>query len=156
VTDRVRAAAERERLLALEQRARAAAEEAEGRASFLAEASRLLVSLDPESALASVARLAVPRLADRCSGSLSDERGALRRVATSGHDAAKPCGAGGPMPEEEAVARSGRPSLRHDAEQAGGGERGCGVTSYIAVPLAAGGTRVGALVLVSTRADRRY
>ncbi|MFN6463091.1 MAG: ATP-binding protein [Nostoc sp. DedVER02] len=58
---------EREQLFAREQAARIAAEAAEKRSNFLAEASRVLASsLDYRNTLTSVAQLAVPTLADWC------------------------------------------------------------------------------------------
>jgi PAS domain S-box-containing protein len=52
------------------------------RERFLAEAGELLAStLDPEETLESVARLAVPSLADWCAIDLLDEDGGLRRIA---------------------------------------------------------------------------
>ncbi len=58
---------EREQLFAREQAARIAAQAAEKRSNFLAEASRVLVSsLDYRTTLTSVAQLAVPSLADWC------------------------------------------------------------------------------------------
>jgi signal transduction histidine kinase len=60
-------------LVEAERRARAEAEAAEARAAFLSEASAVLASsLDPEATLASVARLAVPRIADWCAIDLAD------------------------------------------------------------------------------------
>jgi signal transduction histidine kinase/DNA-binding response OmpR family regulator len=64
---RVEAERERDRLLEHERAARAEAEAAQHRLAFLAEASKLLAaSLNCEEALAAVARLAVPRIADAC------------------------------------------------------------------------------------------
>jgi signal transduction histidine kinase/DNA-binding response OmpR family regulator len=64
---RVDAERERDRLLEHERAARAEAEAAQHRLAFLAEASKLLAgSLNYEEALAAVARLAVPRIADAC------------------------------------------------------------------------------------------
>ena len=86
ITARRRAEADRAELLAREQRARAAAETAEGRAAFLSEASAALAStLDYRSTLASVARLAVPTIADWCAVDILDTKGDLLRLATS-HD----------------------------------------------------------------------
>jgi signal transduction histidine kinase len=66
VTERKRAEEAARRLIE-EQAARAAAEQAERRARFLAEASRVLgASFDYQTTLASLARLAVPELADFC------------------------------------------------------------------------------------------
>lgn len=57
---------------------------------FLAEASELLSSsLDYETTLASVARLAVPAIADWCAVDILDECGTLRRLATAHQDPAK-------------------------------------------------------------------
>jgi PAS domain S-box-containing protein len=76
-------AEENERRLLSEQVARAAAEAAQARAQFLAEASRVLSSsFDYETTIARVARLAVPYLADYCVIDMWDgER--LRRVASA-------------------------------------------------------------------------
>ena len=79
---------ERRQLLESERRARAEAEEQRRRAQFLAEASTVLSSsLDYEATLQSVARLAVPFLADWCAVDVLDEHGALRRVAAAHVDA---------------------------------------------------------------------
>jgi PAS domain S-box-containing protein len=67
-----------------------AAKRTELRQRLLAEAGRLLASsLDAESALASVARLAVPALGDWCAIDLVDERGRLVRVVLAHADPAK-------------------------------------------------------------------
>jgi PAS domain S-box-containing protein len=80
VTERKRADEEHLQLIRA-QAARAEAEEARRRFSFLAEASNVLTdSLDYEVTLKSVARLAVPALADHCVIDLTDENGAIRRV----------------------------------------------------------------------------
>ena len=74
---------ERRQLLDSERQARAEAEEQRRRAQFLAEASTVLSSsLDYEATLQSVARLAVPFLADWCAVDVLEE-GALRRVAAA-------------------------------------------------------------------------
>jgi len=73
------AALERARLYDAEQRARAAAEAANDRLAFLAEATRRLTStLDYEHTLREVAAIAVPRVADQCIVFLLDEHGAPR------------------------------------------------------------------------------
>jgi PAS domain S-box-containing protein len=60
------------------------------RAAFLAEASRLLASsLDYETTLESVARLAVPHVADWCFIDLVDPSGEVRRVAVVHSDPSK-------------------------------------------------------------------
>ncbi|MGF2035561.1 MAG: ATP-binding protein [Nostoc sp. CmiVER01] len=67
ITKRKRLESEREQLFANEQAARIAAQEAQRRSNFLAEASRVLASsLDYRTTLTSVAQLAVPTLADWC------------------------------------------------------------------------------------------
>ncbi|HYG63594.1 MAG TPA: PAS domain S-box protein, partial [Thermoanaerobaculia bacterium] len=67
VTERRRAEEENSLLLARERAARARAEAAEQRAAFLAEAGEVLASsLDDRTTLRTLARLAVPRVADYC------------------------------------------------------------------------------------------
>ncbi|MEH1797432.1 ATP-binding protein [Nostoc sp.] len=67
ITKRRRLESERKLLFASEQIARIAAEAAERRSNFLAEASRVLASsLDYRTTLTSMAQLAVPTLADCC------------------------------------------------------------------------------------------
>ncbi len=64
-----------------EQTLRAIAEEAEHRAAFLAEASRILgSSLDHEAGLRQLARLVVPTFADHCAIDLIESDGSLKRV----------------------------------------------------------------------------
>lgn len=82
--------AERLQLLARAQAARADAEAAQQRLAFLAEASSVLASsLDYKTTLASVARLAVPYLADWCAVDARDGAGALHRLAVAHVDLAK-------------------------------------------------------------------
>jgi signal transduction histidine kinase len=70
------------------QRARAAAEREERRAAFLATAGQeLAASLDYEHAIATLARLIVPNIADICVIDLAESDGALRRAAVAHHDA---------------------------------------------------------------------
>ena len=72
-------------LFEAEREARLAAERAQERLMFLAEASSALASsvLDLETTLAQVVELAVPRLADGCAIQLVDERGEATPVAVS-------------------------------------------------------------------------
>jgi PAS domain S-box-containing protein len=73
-----------------EQAARSAAEAAERRAHFLAEASRVLAtSFDYHTTLASVARLAVPTLADFCTVDVLEAEGRVTRVGVAHADPAK-------------------------------------------------------------------
>lgn len=82
VADRLAMAIDHSRLYEAERRARAEAEATQARLSFLAEASAVLSgSLDYETTLQVLARLAVPRLADWCTVTILDERGAVLRKA---------------------------------------------------------------------------
>jgi len=79
---------EAEREAADAQRARAAAEREERRAAFLATAGQELASsLDYEHAIATLAKLIVPNIADICVIDLAEPDGALRRAAASHRDA---------------------------------------------------------------------
>ncbi|MHC5857599.1 hybrid sensor histidine kinase/response regulator [Nostoc sp.] len=67
ISQRRRLESQRQQLFANEQAARIAAQAAERRSNFLAEASRILVSsLDYRTTLTSIAQLALPTLADWC------------------------------------------------------------------------------------------
>ena len=69
-------------LYAQQQQLRAAAEAAQQRLAFLAEASRILASsLEYARTLEHVAQLAVPRLADWCTIHVVEEDGSVRQVA---------------------------------------------------------------------------
>ncbi|HXH38411.1 MAG TPA: HAMP domain-containing sensor histidine kinase [Thermoanaerobaculia bacterium] len=70
------------------QRARAAAESEERRAAFLATAGQeLAASLDYEHAIATLARLIVPNIAEICVIDLAESDGGLRRAAVAHRDA---------------------------------------------------------------------
>ncbi|HEU4881893.1 MAG TPA: ATP-binding protein, partial [Longimicrobium sp.] len=70
-----------------EQAAREHAQAAERRNAFLAEAGELLAaSLDYEGTLASVARLAVPRIADSCVAYVVEDDGLVRRLGIAHAD----------------------------------------------------------------------
>src|SRR2546425_5555533 len=89
ITERKQAEAEHLQFVR-EQAARAQAEEEQQRLQFLAEASNLLSSsLEYKTTLKSVARLAVPTLADHCLIDLLDENGAMNRVEVACADASK-------------------------------------------------------------------
>jgi PAS domain S-box-containing protein len=90
ITDRKRAEAAA-RQLAEEEARLAAAEEARRRASFLAEASRVLgTSFDYQTTLATLSRLAVPEFADYCIVDIADERAdGFQRIAVSHIDPSK-------------------------------------------------------------------
>jgi signal transduction histidine kinase/ActR/RegA family two-component response regulator len=169
---------ERTRLLAREQQARALAEAARERAHFLAEASTVLASsLEYETTLQAMARLAIPRLGDLCIVDLVDDDGAIRRVAAAHVDPAKmelvrdlqrrfPPDRDGPHPVARAL-RSGRVEV---AGEISGDEmhaiaadpahlkiaRALDYRSYLVVPLMARGRTLGAISLVVTGSRRRY
>jgi PAS domain S-box-containing protein len=148
----------------------------EERLLFLAEASRVLgSSLDYETTLAGLARLAVAAMADYCLVDLVDDDGRPRRVAAAHADPALqplaerlrdfppgPQSAGAPrvlrtgQPEVvEEVTEELIPSLARDEEHARL-LRELGLKSFITLPLVARGRTIGALTFSSTRARRRY
>ena len=89
ITERKEAEAVARRLIE-EQSARAAAEDAGRRAAFLAEASRVLgTSFDYQTTLATLARVAVPMLADFCTVDLLASDGGIERVGVAHVDPAK-------------------------------------------------------------------
>jgi signal transduction histidine kinase len=170
-------ALERARLYEAERNARVKAEFAERRISFLAEAStRLAESLDYNTTLAGLARLAVPEIADWCAIHLVDEQGALRLLAAEHMDAnslellrdmlrrypprAFTMGAG-------RVHHTGAAELLRDitpdtlAEGAWDDEhlamlRRLEPRSEICVPMIARDVVLGTITLVSSRSGRRY
>ena len=158
------------------QEARARAEAAERRMAFLAEASRALAaSLDYETTLQSVARLAVPVLADWCVVEVLEENGASRQVAVAHVDPAKedllheyhrryPPRPGGAHPSYAAM-RTGESQLLRDIPDsrwvAGSRDavhleivRRVGLRSGIVVPLVARERTLGAISLASAEAGR--
>ena len=164
-------------LLAREQAARTAAEAAERRAAFLAEAERLLASsLDFETTLSTLAALAVPDLADWCSVDVLEVDGSIRRIAVAHVDPMKadlarkvrgyPSDPAGRHPRTR-VLRTGRAELFPDitedglAAVAGSPEhfevmRQLGYRSCMIVPLVARGRSFGALTFVTAESGRRY
>jgi PAS domain S-box-containing protein len=158
--------------------ARAHAEEAGRRASFLAEASRVLAaSLDYEATLRSVARVAIPYLADYVLVDVLETHGRmLRRLAAAHTD---------PLVEErlasqrplarastadgvlEAVIERGEPTLvrdvsdewlatrERDAEYLGA-RSGTPPTSLMLVPLRARGRTLGIVSFAVASGKRRY
>ena len=173
-------AAERERseLLDREQGARATAEAAQRRSAFLAEASSVLASsLDYKATLATVARLAVPGMADWCVVDVLDSQGKLQRLAVAHADPAKLAmveklqeryaddGSSEFGPAQ--VVRTGIPQylteipealLRQSArdEEHYGLLTELGLKSFLAVPLETGGRTIGVLTLVSAESGARY
>lgn len=169
---------EREELLAREQAARATAEAAQRRSAFLAEASSVLASsLDYKATLATVARLAVPGMADWCVVDVLDAQGKLQRLAVAHADPASLAmverlqerypddGSSEFGPAQ--VVRTGTPQylteipeevLRQSArdEEHYRILTGLGLKSFLAVPLETGGRTIGVLTLVSAESGMRY
>jgi K+-sensing histidine kinase KdpD len=167
-------------LTAARQRAedlRASTETARRHATFLAEAGRQLAgSLDYETTLMSVARLAVPYMADYCVVDLVESDGSIRRVAVTHGDPSKerlarelyryPPEPGGSNPIPEAL-RSGRPqvipsftpttlwAVTRD-ETHFRIVRALGLAACMALPLVARGRVLGAITFASTGSGRRY
>jgi PAS domain S-box-containing protein len=151
---------------------------AEDRARFLAEAGELLSSsLDYQSTLAQVARLAVPRLGDWCMVYMRAEDGSIERLAiedASGRqqdvlerlrdfpfdDDAR---VGVP-----AVLRTGEPQLHSDADSAlvasdvvdsaplAAELEPLGIRSWMCVPLAVRGRTIGAISVLAAESGRRF
>ncbi|MDP9478859.1 MAG: EAL domain-containing protein [Actinomycetota bacterium] len=169
----------RSRLLGQEQVARAEADEARARLTFLAEASEVLASsLDYRATLSNVARQAVPRLADWCAVDVADEEdGSLNRLAVVHEDPEKvaralelqeryPPDPNSPRGAPK-VLRTGRPELYPEItdemlEAAARDEehlrllRRMGFTSVIVVPMVTRGKTLGVISLVSSESGRRY
>src|SRR5215210_3528595 len=145
---------------------------------FLVEAGMALSSsLDYRATLASVARLAVPYLADWCIVDILEEDGFLDRVAVVHQDPQKVAMAHElqelypPDPDEpNGVARAlrtGRSELVAEipellVKEAARDDkhrdilRNLGLKSYVLVPLVARGRTLGAITLVSAESGRRY
>jgi PAS domain S-box-containing protein len=147
--------------------------------SFLAEASALLgSSLDYETTLAALTRLAVPRLADWCALEVIDEEGVPRRLGVAHVDPSKVAFAHElrkrypPTPEQPygvyEVIRTGRSVVFPDisdellvVSSQGDAEllrisRALGLRSSVMVPLSARGRTFGALQLVTAESGRRF
>jgi PAS domain S-box-containing protein len=171
VTERKRLAEERDRLLAVEQAARADAEATAQRARFLAEASDLLSSsLDRGATLDSLVRLAVPAFADWCLVHLA-EPVAGRRLHAAGADAdgvrvAEAVERLAPALELPALLpflerlKEGEPLLVSDVGPAWLESlqllQQLAPRSIMVVPLLARGRTVGTLSFIVTHTDRRY
>jgi PAS domain S-box-containing protein len=141
---------------------------------FLAEASAALgATLDYRAALAAVAKLAVPALADWCLIDVVEPDGSLARVALAHADPARERLAWEnhrlpPDPDRPAgidgVVRTGRPLLvpevcpgDGDAAARDGGHRGGSrPRSLLCTPLEARGRVLGAVTLIAAECGRRY
>jgi PAS domain S-box-containing protein len=151
------------------------AEEAQ---KFLAEAGgRIASSLDYETTLASVARMAVPVLADWCSVDVLEEDGTLKRLAVAHVDPKKiewayelqaryppDMNAARGVPQ---VLRTGKselyPEIADEMLVAGAIDeehlkimREIGFTSAIIAPLVAQGRTLGVITFISAESGRRY
>ncbi|HET7272894.1 MAG TPA: PAS domain S-box protein [Rubrobacter sp.] len=145
---------------------------------FLSKASTLLSSsLDYRETLASVARLAVPRLADWCVVDVVEEDGSLQRLAAEHEDPEKVALARSLQerypPDPDApygvnhVIRTGEPELVPEIPESSLDDiarddeqrellRALGLKSYMVVPLLARGRMLGAISLVAAESGRRY
>lgn len=161
-----------------ERAARVRAERAEREARFLSEASTLLAgSLDYEETLATVARLAVPGIADWCVIDAVGYAGALERLAVAHIDPEKerlgwevsrryPARSDAPAGTPKVV-RTGEPELypavsdevlqavAHDDEHLRL-LRELGFRSAMVVPLRARGRVLGAISFIAAESDRRF
>ncbi len=161
-----------------QRQARESAERARVRAAFLADAGTALsASLDYETTLKAVARLAVPVMADWCAVDIVGEHGRLHRLAVTHVDPAKvamaleleekypadPASAGG----VHEVLRTGRATfmarIPADLVAASGRNdehrrllKALQLTSYMCVPMLAQGRAFGVITFVSAESDRQY
>ncbi len=178
ITDRKRSEEERAGLLERQQRARAAAEAAEARSAFLAEASAALASsLDYRTTLASVAQLLVPRIADGSAVDMLDAKGRLSRVATSHSDPSRaasaqeiatryPAEPGAPYGVGRVVATGEAQVLSDVTDEvlratARDEEhlrllRSLRLVSLMCVPLSVRGRTLGTITLASSESGRRF
>src|SRR3954468_6803791 len=178
ITDRQRAQIELAQALEREREARAAAEAAERRASFLAEASALLdASLDYETTLQNVARLIVSHMADWCGVDIVEAGGGFRNVAVAHVDPAKvdwarqiaeryPTDPNSPTGVPNVI-RTGQPELYPDipwelVEQAAVDDehlallRELRLKAIMIVPMVARGRTLGAISIVAAESGRSY
>ncbi|HWB87341.1 MAG TPA: GAF domain-containing protein [Bryobacteraceae bacterium] len=161
-----------------QERLRTEAERARQRASFVAEASTVLASsLAYEATLATVARLAVPHIADWCVVDMVQEDGSLRELALVHVDPAKAEWAhelrnkyagDSPLANGAAkVVRTGKPELAPEipdrllAAVARNPEhlaqlKQAGLTSYMCVPLKVREHVLGAMSFITGESGRHY
>jgi PAS domain S-box-containing protein len=152
------------------------AEEAERRSRFLAQVGEILASsLDYETTLASVAKLAVPSVADWCSVQVADASGGLRHIAVEHVDPTKVALAHAHIerypPTEGDLAlralRTGQSVLLPDIpesmliERARDAEhltliRQLGIMSIICAPMMVHGRALGVITFVSSESGKHY
>lgn len=165
-------------LFEAQRRAREAADHARQQSAFLAAAGAALdASLDYEATLATVARLAVPTIADWCVVDILNDRGAVQRLAAAHIDPDKVALAHRlheryPEPSESRlgvreVLRTGQPIhvTRIPRDLLDGVARDeehrrllheLQLTSYMCVPLLSHGQPFGAISFVSAESGREY
>ncbi len=177
ITERKQAEEERAQLIR-EQTARAVAEAAEQRSTFLAQASAVLASsLDYEATLTSLARLAVPYLADLCVIDMLEPGEELRPLTVAHRDPVKeafawqiqrhyPLTLSQLRPVAEVI-QTGEPMLMAEVSQdaiAAATEtteylrliQSLGPKSVMIVPLIASSQRIGIISFAITDCDRCY
>jgi PAS domain S-box-containing protein len=169
---------ERNSIVEAAQQARERAEAAVRRSAFLAQASAILASsLDYETTLASVSRLAVPEVADWCAVHVIDKDGSIQPLAVSHVDPSKVEMARElqrryPLDpkEERGVTKAistGRSELFSDIadelliEAARDDEqlrvlRELGIRSAMVVPMVVQGRALGAISFIAAESGRRY
>ncbi|HEY2384636.1 MAG TPA: GAF domain-containing protein [Terriglobia bacterium] len=175
---RTRAEEERDKLLIYERVARSEAETNAEKLAFLGEASTVLASsLDYQTNLMTVAKLAVNRLADWCAVDVVDENNGFHRVALTHRDPqraewarefqkkfssnpAAPHGVAHVMRSGKAKIYTDIPdsmliALAQDAEHFKILQE-LGLASAMVVPLVARGRTLGAITLASENPARRY
>jgi PAS domain S-box-containing protein len=156
VAERAALALDRSRLYAAERQARAEAEEARRNSLFLAEAgSALAASLDEDTTLRTVARLAVAHLADLCLIDAPGDGGAPRRVASAHVDPA--------VDRDPALEQRRLPPAPDGSDPLAGvlstgrAARGTGGgLAYMVVPMLARGRMVGAIAFVREAPGPEY
>ena len=173
-----RRAEEQSHALAIEQAARAEAENNQKRATLLAEASRVLsASFDYQTTLAALVRLAVPSLADYCALDIVEAEDRFERIGEAHVDPAKSqlLREVASFPKSALTARhplmrvmtTGVPVLEAEitpefirSSFAEAGQRkvveALGPRSLICVPLVTSGKPLGALTLVTSGSGRRF
>ena len=160
---------------AAQDRAQARAQRQAARMAYLAEASAVLGSLEYESTLPEIARMAVPTITDWCTVDLLDDHGRLQRIATAHADPGKiplayELEGRYPADPDSAVGiarvlRTGLPEFypsvsddllplpAPDVEQLHA-LRTMGLRSVLVAPLAARGRTLGAMTFVCVGEDR--
>jgi len=178
ISDRRRVEQMRAQLLANERAARAEAESANERLSFLADASVVLASsLNYRRTLSKLTKLAVPRVADWCTIEIVDPNGSVQSIEVTHSDPEKIATAKEfrlrypPDPTEPGgiyeVIRTSRsivyPEITDEMLEAGTRDpeqrdlaRSLGLRSAMIVPLIARGRSMGAITFASAESGRRF